>query len=406
MRNKKRIISVLLALCLLIPFGTLALAADETPSYSWQPIPTSAEGLKAGDIYLTFDNNWCQGIVTQGNGYAGLHTAECMSAGTWFVDVEQGVVKGTFTALAAYSSSGEDETVVFDPSTTGLQCALIYYNAISEVGVEWLPVAITTEGLKDGDWYIDGEVFADGYVDHYANMVKLYGKPEDYLTPEKAAEMRQEVISALDSMFEFYVNPHGTLYKYKVIVKSEDQLSDTVCYAPLDSNPYNSSSLMAAMFSKVLPDCVKQYHEPEISWIALPYGSEGLSEGDWYLDTKAFMDTIGKGKSDEEKAAALATMKQHVVFFFNPDGDEYVYKYVYTELPLGDGTTVSGTVILPRDLTESPDAFPYDYNALRQCVKQYTAPSEPDEPSGVSSFVAIFKSIIQTILSFFRKIFK
>lgn len=409
MKNKKRILSVLLALCLLIPFGTLALAVDETPSYSWQPIPTSAEGLKAGDIYLTFDDNWCQGIVTPGKGYAGLHTAECMSAGTWFVDVEQGIVKGTFTALAAYSSSGEDETVVFDPSETELGCAYIFYFAISETGVEWQPVAMSTDGLKNGDFYIDGDALANGYVDFVADMLNTDSNPDNDITDEKALQMRQE-LKVNDVLTELYVNPHGTLYKYKVVMGE-----DTV-YCPRENNAHNGNNLLAAMLSDVLPGCVKQYHEdPEISWITLPYSSDGLSEGDWYLDTKAFIDIIGKGKSDEEKDEALALIRQHVVFFFNPDGGEYVFKYVYTNLPLSDGTTVSGSVILPYDLTEqTEDAFPYDYTALQQSVKRYTSPVEPEKPTEpeeeqpnvMQTIIGRLKSIIQTILSFFRKIFK
>ena len=406
MRTQKRILSVLLALCLLIPFGTLAMAQDETPSYNWQPIPTSGDGLKAGDIYLTFDDSWCQGIVTPGKGYAGVHTAECMASGTWFVDVEKGLVKGTYTALAAYTSSGEDETAVFDPSENELGCAYIYYYAISEAGIEWLPVAKTTVGLKDGDWYIDTDKLIDGYVDYVVSMMNSDSNPANDIAPEKAAEMRQE-LTVDNVLTELYINPNGTLHKYKVVMGA-----DTV-YCPLDYNPFNGDKLLAAMLSGVLPGCIKQYHEPEISWITLPYGSDGLSEGDWYLDAKAFIDLIGKGKSNEEKATALAIIRQHVVFFFNPDGDEYVYKYVYTDLPLSDGTTVSGTVILPRDLTDNPEtAFPYDYNALRECVKKYTAPSEPepesepDEPSVIQTFVTRLKSIIQTILSFFRKIFR
>ena len=128
MKNGKKILSVLLVLCMLLSFSILAMAEDETPTYNWQPIPTSCEGLGAGDIYLSFDNNWCQGIVSPGNGYAGTHTAECMSSGTWFVDVEHSVVKGTYTAPAEYTSSGEDETVVFDPSVNGEYGSIaIYY---------------------------------------------------------------------------------------------------------------------------------------------------------------------------------------------------------------------------------------------------------------------------------------
>ena len=153
--------------------------------------------------------------------------------------------------------------------------------------------------------------------------------------------------------------------------------------------------------------------EAGVKWIALPYGDNGLKDGDWYLDLDAFVDAIGRGKTDEEKAEARAQIEQHVVFSYNPGGDQYVYKFEYTDLPGEDGTPDSGTVILPLDLTlGSDDAFPYDYNALQQCVRQYHAPA-PDEPEQSEEnenwfqkhIVGPLRSAIATILSFFRRLF-
>jgi len=84
---------------------------------------------------------------------------------------------------------------------------------------------------------------------------------------------------------------------------------------------------------------VRQYVAPEeTNWIALPYTTEGLSEGDWYLDLDAFVDAVGRGKSAAEKAEVRALIEQHVTFSYNPGGERHVYKYEFTDLPSGDGT--------------------------------------------------------------------
>ena len=65
---------------------------------------------------------------------------------------------------------------------------------------------------------------------------------------------------------------------------------------------------------------------------------------------------------------------------------------------------------------EDENAFPYDYNALKDCVRQYRAPDKPDEPTQpdqpeeketwLDHLLAPLKSAVSTILSFFRKLFK
>ncbi|MBR3554105.1 MAG: leucine-rich repeat domain-containing protein [Clostridia bacterium] len=149
------------------------------------------------------------------------------------------------------------------------------------------------------------------------------------------------------------------------------------------------------------------------SWITLPYGSDGLNEGDWYLDTTTFMNLIGRDKSAAEKAEALAVLKEHVVFYYNPVGTERVYKYEYTNLPVDDGDPISGTAVLPQDLSGDPDnATPYDYEALQQSVKQYTAfavPETPDESQDDGNLfqkvISAFRAFVRAILSFFRRLF-
>ena len=179
-----------------------------------------------------------------------------------------------------------------------------------------------------------------------------------------------------------------------------------------------NSQVTVADYNERLMDATLHFLPDETQWIALPYGDKGLNDGDkglndgdWYLDMDAFMDAIGRGKSDEEKAEVRALIEQHVVFSYNPGGNQCVYRYAFTDLPGEDGTPVNGEIILPLDLTlGNDDAFPYDYEALKNCVKQYHAPDSPDQPEEEGSWfeehiVKPLKSAIATILSFFRRLF-
>ena len=150
------------------------------------------------------------------------------------------------------------------------------------------------------------------------------------------------------------------------------------------------------------------------AWLALPYGADGLEDGDWYLDIEAFVDMIGRGKSAREKAEVRALIEQHMQFSYYPGSEQCVYKYTFTDLPAEDGTPVSGTVVLPLDLSlGNEDAFPYDYSALQQCVRQYHASETTDTPQADDDggnwfelyIIRPLRSAIATILSFFRRLF-
>lgn len=155
--------------------------------------------------------------------------------------------------------------------------------------------------------------------------------------------------------------------------------------------------------------------EAGVTWITLPYSADGLRDGDWYLDLDAFVDAVGRGKTEKEKAEVRELLLQHVTFSYNPGGSAFVYRFDYDKLPVEDGDPISGSVELPIGLLlGDEDAFPYDYNALKNCVQQYRAPDAPDEPDQPEEneswfqkhVVGPLKSAVATILSFFRKLFK
>ena len=152
-----------------------------------------------------------------------------------------------------------------------------------------------------------------------------------------------------------------------------------------------------------------------INWITLPFTTDGLSDGDWYLDLDAFVDAVGRGKTEREKDEVRDLIRQHVTFKYNPGGRYFVYRFEYTALPVEDGEPITGYTDLPIGLAlEDENAFPYDYNALKDCVRQYRAPDKPDEPEQKQEeeswfqkhIVGPMKSAVSSILSFFRKLFK
>ena len=153
-----------------------------------------------------------------------------------------------------------------------------------------------------------------------------------------------------------------------------------------------------------------------IDWIELPYGDDGLQDGDWYLDDVAFIDVVGRGQTQAEKDAALESLHRHVKFFYNPDDNLFRIRYDYNKLPI-DGEPASGTAVYPFVFLSDPEAASlFDYEALQECIVTYKAPTQPDEPTQpdqpekketwLDHLLAPLKSAVSTILSFFRKLFK
>lgn len=258
MKTSKKLLSVLLALVLALSCASLAFAEETDP---WVHIPTSPEGLQKGDLYLLFDDNWCQGVTQPGAGYAGLHTAECMTAGTWYVNLKNYQVKGTYTSLAAYTTSGTDETVTVEPSE------YIFYFAVKEVGVDWIPVATSMEGLLDGDWYIDPDVFLDHYLDYMIEVNSTDDDPTNDMTKEEwITSFQNEAGDGYAQAFldafqhnEFYVNPGGTLYQYRYVSHYTDQetgepVTNSYAYPYMDNNLDPMGAILKAS--------VKQYTAP------------------------------------------------------------------------------------------------------------------------------------------------
>ncbi len=262
----------------------------------------------------------------------------------------------------------------------GNECLLrasLHFRPDEDDGYHWVSIPTSSTGLKKGDLYLDFYDYA-GQIDR-ENRIEL-------LQALKAGNWLIDIdAGVLKGSYEIYVGGSGFMEERWIF--------------PDESKPVLASAL----------------REAETKWVTLRYGEDGCSDGDWYLDLDAFVDAVGRGKTEEEKAEVRDLLLQHVTFRYNPGGNAYVYRFDYDRLPVEDGDPISGSVDLPIGLAlEDENAFPYDYNALKDCVRQYRAPDKPDEPEQKQEeeswfqkhIVGPMKSAVSSILSFFRKLFK
>lgn len=273
-----------------------------------------------------------------------------------------------------------NQTVTVAEGNECLLHANLHFRPDEDDGYHWVSIPTSSTGLKKGDLYLDFYDYA-GQIDR-ENRIEL-------LQALKAGNWLIDIdAGVLKGSYEIYVGGSGFMEERWIF--------------PDESKPVLASAL----------------REAGVTWITLPYSADGLQDGDWYLDLDAFVDAVGRGKTEEEKAEVRDLLLQHVTFRYNPGGNAYVYRFDYDRLPVEDGDPISGSVDLPIGLfLGDEDAFPYDYNALKNCVRQYRAPDAPDEPDEPDQpeeneswfqkhIVGPMKSAIATILSFFRKLFK
>ena len=436
---------------------------------NWELLPHSADGLSDGNLYMDTDF-LTQTLAGSNDPYAAARYASY----DYYVDTDLLYMRvvGRF--------NGVDMDMLYNA----------FWLGVKEVGTDWegdcwIPVNTYTEGLNEGDWYMDFEeelayaveqgIYAPGDTDgphmramYERNGTTYYINPNSRIFKYKVVSgtsasfypwgyLQSQVPGANNVMLDRFMNRvnrsikqyHVVNYTWDPIPTSPDRLADGECYLDFTHIRDNYSDehrpLAVAMYNEgewyidygrmvlkgsidippelyphnqpyhmiydpstvLLSTCLREAGE---DWRNLPYGPDGLNEGDYYLDTDTFMAIIGNGKTEEERDAVLELLKQHVVFSYNPNGVHLQYRFTYTDLPDETGTPVSGTTTLPLDLELNADgAYLFDYNALRSSVKQYSASEEPETPgngSGATNFGGRLKAMIAAILSFFRKLFK
>lgn len=154
MKTIKKLTAAILCVLMLLTAGVTAFAAD---SYNWTPIPTSPAGLQNGDYYLDFTDFLTNQAQAPGQDLSAEEIAAQIAVyngGTWFIDYDAVKLKGSITVPAGMPSpTDEERTIEFTPDMATVY--LMQYDVLREVGVTWIPVAKSTDGLNDGDYYID-----------------------------------------------------------------------------------------------------------------------------------------------------------------------------------------------------------------------------------------------------------
>ena len=329
----KKILSVLLALVMTLSLGAVAFADDE--NYNWVPIPGSPDGLSDGDYYIDWTYYFTYSAQMEGSTISPSDLERMIDVynnGTWFIDYDAPALKGTVVVPADMTESGEEETEVFDDQTSLLH-VLLY-----EVGAEWIPVAKSTAGLSDGDWYID-------------------------LSGDQATiDISQEDIDALagylnDWLFFVNANQDSRYMKYKVLVNGELGDEYDVYYLPM-FNEMLSWADGTIHILDVFP--IQQYAAPE-NWTPIPTSPDGLAKGDYYLDFTDWLTLSAAAEdlqwTDEELAAAITAYNGGEWYF-----DADALKLMGTIYVVNPETGTTG----PVEFTAESGTYLLDNNILRE----------------------------------------
>ena len=153
-------------------------------------------------------------------------------------------------------------------------------------------------------------------------------------------------------------------------------------------------------------------------WVRLPYTTDGLADGDWYFDAETFVEIIGDGKTAAEKQEVLNNLLAHAAFYYYPDGELFLLRYDYNELPI-DSVPATGSTMYPYEFIVNPQtASTTDYNAMLSSIFQYKKPADPENPTEPEEkpeekgnwfqehIIGPLRAAVSTILSFFRRMFK
>ena len=159
MKTTKKLLSILLAVLMLLSLASAAAATGTDDGYNWKPIPTSSKGLKKGDYYL----DWTEVAKEEAKGDQALadRYLAILNAGEFFFDEDKAALKGSYT-MPADLNCGIEEVWQLNPNAPSVPRYLQL--SLKQVGMEWKPVSLTGENLKDGDYYLDIEVYIDAFM--------------------------------------------------------------------------------------------------------------------------------------------------------------------------------------------------------------------------------------------------
>lgn len=360
----KKALSVFLALLMTFSLGVTAFAEDNG---NWKPIPTSPDGLQKGDYYIDFTD-----FLTLQNEHSdtpvdpqtlALQIA-VYNSGTYFFDYNAVALKGSFVVPAAYTESGTDETIDFTPEMGTAYILNPTFNVLHEVGATWTkmekcqwadPLNLEVLGVVNGDKYVD-------------------------VTSAQA----QQIMDDLGNV-EFYINPGSRLMEYKMV------FDNNAVYWPLMDE--NFGSYMNYFI-------VKTYNDG-YNWTLMPKSTEGLSDGDYYIDVQGYVDML-----KDENGNPLSGAEKQLELQIWSDADYYAdlnqMKLKMTlHLPYvdedGNMTTVTQYI---------PSMYSDDYIPL--LLKVYHASEQQGSGTNNESqgFIKRIVAFFLKIINFFSKMFK
>ena len=160
MKTTKKLLSVLLAVLMLLSLVSAAAATGSDDGYNWKPIPTSPEGLNTGDYWL--DWSYVAQALDADTDLTAAELLQLFNDGTYWFDEDKADMKGTFTIPAGMAGLTEDEVNEFKPGDHDTIVFLCM--SLTQVGLEWKPVSLTGDNLKDGDYYLDYDAYIDAYL--------------------------------------------------------------------------------------------------------------------------------------------------------------------------------------------------------------------------------------------------
>ena len=241
-KTGKSVLCVFLSL-LLVALSLCVPVFAEGDDGSWVPIPTSPAGLSDGDVYIDFTNFLTAQM--QGSNLTGQQLLDMIAVyngGTWLFDYDAAQLKGSMVVPASMSDDGTEQTVTFTAQQGTAYLPYILY----EVGATWYPVAKQTLGLDNGDYYIDW------------------------------ASLNQAQVDFLEDV-EIYYNPGS---RYMELMFTPDRLQ--FVYYPLNDDSIGF----------LVRDLQILQYDDGYTWTLLPKSTEGLSDGDYYVDVAGYVDIL------------------------------------------------------------------------------------------------------------------
>ncbi|MCR5040794.1 MAG: hypothetical protein K6C36_01695 [Clostridia bacterium] len=356
----KKALSLLLAILMALSLGVAAFADD---GGSWTPIPTSPAGLQDGEYYidftdfLTLENDHSDAPVD--NATLALQIA-VYNGGTWFFDYNAVALKGSITVPAAYTQSGMEETIVFTPEMGAAYILNPMFNVLHEVGASWTkmekcqwadPLNLEVLGVVNGDKYVD-------------------------VTGAQA----QEIMNDLGNV-EFYINPGSRLMEYKMV------FDNNAVYWPL----------MNENLGSYLDYFVIKTYNDGCNWTLMPKSTDGLSDGDYYIDVQGYVDSLvdenGDPLSDDVKQVELQYWGSADYY---ADLSQMKLK-VTLHLPYQDE---NGNVTIVDQYIPSM----YSGSYIPLLLKVYHEPGQSADPDGETQSESPFQSILKSIAAFLLRL--